>query len=198
MMNIRSWTETWRRHHVCKCHSCNWRTKTALSSKCHFSCFHACDGRQDESPCSPPSSTSFDGRHLALKAEEVEEGITCNLLIKLHQSQNKAAGVFLPSRRSFISCVAGNCLSTRLISRRRRPSFIDQPSLRVLLKWRLLCVDWWLTVIHSAPPAHTEQPVHLLQKRSFKLILEMRREETQNKPPENLKRERKTWRWRFI
>lgn len=34
------------------------RNKTTLSSKCHFSCFHVCDGRS-------PSVLLLDGRHLA-------------------------------------------------------------------------------------------------------------------------------------
>lgn len=124
----------------------------------------------DVRPSRPP--LPFDGRHLALRMEETEEGITCHLLIKLPQSGNKAAAASAAVSALF-HFLCGRKLSQHTADRRRAyPASISQ----VILKWRL-------TVSHAAPPAHREliearwrlrrrntnlQPGDLLQKHTKK------------------------------
>lgn len=92
-----------------KCHS--WGSSLLQMSWNCFMCLM--DGRPSRPP--PPS----DGRRLTLRMLETEEGIACHLLIKLRTKQQQ---LLPPSQRSFISCLAGNCLSTQQIG-----SMIIQP-----------------------------------------------------------------------
>lgn len=64
----------------------NVRAEASLSSKCHGVVSCVMDVRPGCPPPPPP-----DGRHLAVRAEETDEGITHHLLITLLQSGNKAA-----------------------------------------------------------------------------------------------------------
>lgn len=92
------------------------------------------------------AASSFDGRHLALESEQTDEGITCDLLIKLRTKQLE---LLLPSLCSFISCVAGNCPSTQLIAA-AIVTYQSSISLGFIEVEAALCGR---TVIHSAPPA---------------------------------------------
>lgn len=136
-----------------------------------WSCFMCV---MDVRPSRPP--LPFDGRHLALRMEETEEGITCHLLIKLPQSGNKAAAASAAVSALF-HFLCGRKLSQHTADRRRAyPASISQ----VILKWRL-------TVSHAAPPALSElsEARWRLRRRNTNLqpgdLLQKHWEETQKK-----------------
>lgn len=101
------------------CRNVRAETEELLGSKCHFSCFHVRDGRQDELPSSSSSSSSSSLWWETFGVGGGGGGGRYHL-----RSAHKAASVrtkqpqlLSPPRCAFISCVAGNCLSTRPIAR---------------------------------------------------------------------------------